>query len=182
VNCWTQRSHLTFRYNFGENRIEATISNSPSITVFLSVAAGTCLASHCLAMDVSAALLWLFTSGAQASCHNILKLFSIYAYLSGVVNSLKLFQLKFCIHLLSLPCVCVQPIFWLIFITVILYGDEYKLWNSSLCSFLHLPVNFYALIPNVNLRILKHFHCSRCVFSLDEKPSFTPVQSNMSTS
>jgi hypothetical protein len=35
----------------------------------LPVAAETCLASRCLALDFSAVLLWLHTSGVQASCH-----------------------------------------------------------------------------------------------------------------
>jgi hypothetical protein len=38
---------------------------------FVSVAAETCLAVRCLAMDVSEVLLWLQTSGTRASCHNI---------------------------------------------------------------------------------------------------------------
>jgi hypothetical protein len=41
------------------------------ISTSLSVAAGTCLASHCLAMDVSSARLWLHTYGVQALCHII---------------------------------------------------------------------------------------------------------------
>jgi hypothetical protein len=37
----------------------------------LSLTVETYLASRCLAMDVSAVLLWLHPSDAQASCHNI---------------------------------------------------------------------------------------------------------------
>jgi hypothetical protein len=78
-------------YNFGANGIEITTCNSSSAIVCLSVAVETCvkfvatlwflqayplprirvLGSRCLGMDVSAVLLWLHTSGVQASCHNI---------------------------------------------------------------------------------------------------------------
>jgi hypothetical protein len=59
----TQRSHVSSLCNFRKDRIEITTSNSSSVVVCLFVAAETCLASCCLAMDVSAALPWLHTSG-----------------------------------------------------------------------------------------------------------------------
>jgi hypothetical protein len=67
----TQRSHVSSLYNFEKNRIEITISNISSISMCLSVAVEMCLASRCLEMDVAAVLLWLHTSGVQASCHNM---------------------------------------------------------------------------------------------------------------
>jgi hypothetical protein len=57
-------------HNSGEDWIEITTSNNSSIIVRLFVAAETCLASRCLAMDVSAVLLWLHTSGVKVSCNN----------------------------------------------------------------------------------------------------------------
>jgi hypothetical protein len=67
-----ERSHGFSLYNFGKDRTEITTSNSFSIIMCLSVAAKACLASRCLAIDVSAVLLWLHTSGLQVSCHNVL--------------------------------------------------------------------------------------------------------------
>jgi hypothetical protein len=57
-----ERSHMTSLYNLGKDQIELTTTNSSSIIVYLFVAAETCLASRCLAMDV----LWLHTSCIQA--------------------------------------------------------------------------------------------------------------------
>jgi len=39
-------------------------------------------------------------------------------------------------------------------ITAIIYGIEYKLWNSSLCSLLHLPIISSLLGPNILVSIL----------------------------
>jgi hypothetical protein len=71
ISKLTQRSHVSSLYNFGKNRINITIFNGSSTIVCLFVAAKTYV-SHCLAMDVSAVLLWLQTSGVQVSCHNII--------------------------------------------------------------------------------------------------------------
>jgi hypothetical protein len=78
-------------YNFGASRIEITHCNSSSVILCLPDVAETCvnfvatlwflqaypllrmrvLASRCLAMDVSAVLLWLHGSGVHASYHSI---------------------------------------------------------------------------------------------------------------
>jgi hypothetical protein len=80
-NFWTQllnwteltaRSHVSSLYNFGKKEIDTTASNSSSIIVCLLVATDKCLLSRCLAMDVSAVLLWLHISGVQEPCHAIL--------------------------------------------------------------------------------------------------------------
>jgi hypothetical protein len=44
-------------FNLGANQIQITTSNSSSVIVCLSVAAETCLASRCLALNVSVVLL-----------------------------------------------------------------------------------------------------------------------------
>jgi hypothetical protein len=82
----SRRSHMSSLYNFRKNRIEIATSNSASIIMCLFVvtslfvAAETSLASRCLPMDVSAVLLWLHTSGVQASCHNIFRFNYIYLW------------------------------------------------------------------------------------------------------
>jgi hypothetical protein len=53
----TDRSHMSSLYDFGKERREFTTSKSFSIFACLFVAAETCLASRCVAMDVSAVLL-----------------------------------------------------------------------------------------------------------------------------
>jgi hypothetical protein len=52
-------------------RKRVLIYSNALVSTSLSVAAGTCLLSRYLTMDVSAVLLWLHTSGVQASCHNM---------------------------------------------------------------------------------------------------------------
>jgi hypothetical protein len=41
-------------------------------------------------------------------------------------------------------------------------GDEYKLWSSSLCNFLHSPVTSSLLGPNILLRTLFSNTLSLC--------------------
>jgi hypothetical protein len=81
----TQRFHVScFLCNLEKNRTEITSPSSSSIIMCLSVAAytcvnflaglwfpQTCIATRCLAMEVSEVLLCLNTSGVQASCHSI---------------------------------------------------------------------------------------------------------------
>jgi hypothetical protein len=76
----TERSHVSFLYNFGKDRIEIATSKISPIVVCLFVAAETCLASRCLAMDVSAVLFWMHTSSIQTSCHNIYRHMDIFLF------------------------------------------------------------------------------------------------------
>jgi len=60
----------------------------------------------------------------------------------------------------SLPVTCSVHLIFLHLITLITFGEESKLWDSSLCSFLHPPVTFSLLGPKI-LKIL-----SICIFML----------------
>jgi hypothetical protein len=62
-------------------------------------------------------------------------------------------------------------------ITVIVLGEMYKLCNSSLCSFLKLP-----LISSVLGYLYSSEPCFQpsqsTVFPQGERPNFTPIQNN----
>jgi len=48
---------------------------------------------------------------------------------------------------LPLPVSCPSLFILLHFITLVLFGDRYKLWSSSSCFYLHLPINSSRLCP-----------------------------------
>jgi len=39
-------------------------------------------------------------------------------------------------------------------VTIIIYGEPYKLWSSSLCNFLQPPITYFLLGPNILLHAL----------------------------
>jgi hypothetical protein len=86
---------------------------------------------------------------------------------SGFPTNILYVLLIFPIH-----ATCPTPLIFLDLIFLVWLGEEYKLWSSSLCSFLQSSVNssLFGLI------VLKHH---QSVFlPLFQRPSFTPIQNH----
>jgi hypothetical protein len=69
---------------------------------------------------------------------------------------LQVSRLTFCLHISSIHITCPTYLIVLDLMTLIMFNEEYRLWNSSLCSFLHHPLSItllgpYSQAPSVSL-------------------------------
>jgi hypothetical protein len=81
-----------------------------------------------------------------------------------VVFFLRAFPPKPCTRFSPLPCVPHTPALFILLdlICLRISGDEYKLWSSPLCNFLHSPVTSSLLGPNIPLNTVFSNTLSLC--------------------
>jgi hypothetical protein len=88
-------------------------------------------------------------------------------------SRLLLLSLNSCTCRLPIRATCLPISLFLIFITLVISVEQYKLWSSSLCCFLQSPVTSFFLGQNISFGILFSNTLSPC-----DGPSFTPIQNN----
>jgi hypothetical protein len=92
----------------------------------------------------------------------------IYASVFRVVSFLRASPQNYCTLFSPKHATCSTRLILLDLICLMLFGDEYKLWRCSMCSFLHSPVTSFHVGPNIFLKTLvsiyledTHYICAK---------------------